>query len=144
MYRICCLIICVSLLACGNDTSQKSNIVDTEINKLVIKKDTTLDEPPTLTLKELKEKTEKAKVVAQETEKEAIEESKFKDEPCDLLIDTYKKAISLLTADKNSKEGRDLYRSFRNDPIMNKCREMQENKSTFKELDKAFHGRNRK
>jgi len=152
MYKLYFLLLCLILLACGNETNMKSKNLKTQnVNnsgdslaedaKETVAKEFTATSLSLKEIEKIREEVVKAKEVAQEVKKDAINGSVFKDEPCEVLISKYKKAISLLRENKNSSEGREIYNSLRNDPIMKKCRSVKVNKSIFKELDRQFHGK---
>lgn len=122
------VIACLFIISCGVDTSTNKNSSE------YIPKSEEEKKP---SVEELNDKSENVR-------EEAEEKSIHKNTPCEELMDKYKKAIELLKNDSDSDEGRKLYKSMRNDPIVNGCRSDEKYKASFKALDKEYYSSRKK
>lgn len=139
VFRFILLFFVLVLFGCKADS--KNNEIDVKEVQIENTSDDWINEGKeeaysTVTPKEVKEKMAEAK----SKEVEAKQKSEFKDSPCEAIIEKYHQAIELLSKDMKSVEGKDLYKSLRNDPVVRDCRIDNEFKSKFKELDKKYHG----
>lgn len=139
-FRLMLLILIMVFLGCKTDpkTSEVDFSEGQVDNYVEVNKETEKNEAlsRSVATKEVKKKKKQAEI----KEVEAIEKSEFKDEPCKAIIKKYHQAIELLSKDMKSVEGRYLYKSLRNDPVVRDCRIDNEFKSKFKELDEKYHG----